>query len=378
MRSLAVVAAACAVAAAAPASVRLAVVYCPPPGLTAAPLIRVVDVSLPGGNLSLVGGDHAPPLTFPAGTLPECPQPPNQFAPPDWIRGHNSSDALWGFFQKPSSMLRLSLDRAAFVSPQQQPVPVGFVFDDALLPQGSSVLRGLASAWFPTNPNCTNGCFAWAAVDVDSGAVVTPPTEATLMALQSTMPGSLTAASAPAGQLWFQGTMGTHPAWRCATDWCNYRVDATTGTLLETVSVAAPQVAIHAVAPAAAAHATANEEPLAFAEDLDCGGGHIGYHDWGFARLNFSSGSHSTAACFPANASVYDPDMSAFSDDGSLLAQAGPWWFIDGPLHLLVLRAPTGELVLDSDLAGLPALLYPAGGQNASLISISAVGFVSS
>ena len=341
-------------------SVRLAVIYCPPPGgLASAPLLRVVGASL-ACELTAVG---SAPLSFPAGVLPQCPEPPDQFAPPAWIAGHNASDVLLGFFQS-EVLLRLSLDSGAFTLPS--PLHLGFTFDDAILPPGSSVLRGLTGAWYKTNPNCTNGCFSWASADLATGAV-TPPSEATMLGIQETMGGSMWPAQ-EAGQVWFQGGMATNPAWKCAEGWCNFRVSVDSGELMEVASVMPPQVATHCYAPGS------GSAPLAFAEDLDCGGGHPGEHDWGIARIHFENGSHSTVACLPAGVAVSGaPDISSFSDDGTLLAQASPWWFTDGPLHLLVFKA-TGELVLDSNLAALPGLLHP--GQNASLISISAVGFV--
>ena len=145
-------------------------------------------------------------------------------------------------------------------------------------------------------------------------------------------------------------------------------MSAGSGALAETVAVQPPQVATHCFARGGGA------TPLAFAELLDpsCGG-RPGEKDWGLARIDFEAGTHELVACIPTGTVVSGaPDISAFSDDGSLLAQASPWWFTDGPLHLLVLSS-SGALVLDSALAGLPALLH--AGQNASLVSISAVGF---
>jgi hypothetical protein len=305
----------------------------------------------------------AAPLPFPGGALPQCPEPPDQFAPPEWVRGANASDVLLGFFQS-RELLRLSLERGEWAAP---PIDVGFTFDDALLLPGTQRLVGMTSAWFKTNPNCTNGCYAWASVDLGSGSV-TPPSEATILPIQETMPGSMF--PAPSGDdVWFQGSMPDNAAFRCSTGWCNYRVSATSGALAETVAVQPPQVATHCYARNSGA------SPLAFAELLDpsCGG-RPGEKDWGLARVDFSAGTHELISCIPTGTVVSGaPDISAFSDDGTLLAQASPWWFTDGPLHLLVITS-SGALVLDSALAGLPALLH--AGQNVSLISISAVGFI--
>jgi hypothetical protein len=337
-------------------SVRLAVIYCPPPGgLAASPLLRVVDVALPTGALSLVG---FVPLFFPDGSLPQCPEPPDQFVPPDFIAGNNASDILFGFYQS-KQLLRLSLESGLFTS---YPLSLGFDFEDAILIKDT--LRGMTNAWYKTNPNCTNGCFAWASADLSTGTI-TPPSEDTIIGIQETMGGSMYPATEPS-QVWFQGGIGATPAWRCLDGWCNFRVNVETGTLLETVSVLPKQVATHCYAP------NTGPSPLAFVEDLDCGGGQQGFHDWGLARINFESGNHTTVACFPPQIITQAPDICGFSDDGSLLAQAAPWWFTDGPLHLTVLTS-TGELVLESNLSALPDLLHP--GLNASLISISAVGF---
>ncbi len=338
-------------------SVRLAAIYCPPPsGLAAHPLLRVVDVTLTGA-ISLVG---AAPLSFPDGSLPQCPEPPNQFVPPNFIAGNNASDILFGFYQS-KQLLRLNMDTGEFAS---LPLNLGFDFDDAVLTQNT--VRGLTSVWYAKNPNCTNGCFAWASADLSTGAI-TPPSESTIIGMQETMGGSMYAAREE-NEVWFQGGMGVTPAWRCSTGWCNFRVNVDTGALLETVSVLAPQVATHCYAP------HTGPQPLAFVEDLDCGGGHPGFHDWGLARIDFDAGNHSTIACFPPDIVTQAPNICGFSDDSTLLAQASPWWFGDGPLHLVILKS-TGQLVLESDLAALPELLQP--GQNASLISISAIGFTS-
>ena len=336
-------------------SVRLAAIYCPPPGgLAALPLLRVVDVSLTG-TISLVG---AAPLSFPDGSLPQCPEPPNQFVPPNFIAGHNASDILFGFEQS-KQLLRLNMDTGEFSSP---PLNLGFDFEDAILTQNT--VHGMTSVWYATNPNCTNGCFAWASVDLSTGKI-TPPSESTIIGMQETMPGSMYFAREE-NEVWFQGGMGVTPPWQCSTRWCNFRVDIETGALLETVSVLIPQVATHCYAP------NTGPKPLAFVEDLDCGGGHPGFHDWGLARIDFETGNHSTVACFPPQIVMQAPNICGFSDDSTLLAQASPWWFSDGPLYLAILKA-TGQLVLESDLAALPNLLHP--GQNASLISISALGF---
>jgi hypothetical protein len=235
-------------------AVHMLVCYCPTE--SGSPMGAVVAVNLSTGALAVVSR-----FAFPAEALPECPHPPNQYAPPTWFVGLDGTD-VWLNFPQTRYMLHVDLATGellldSFASPYW--FIAGFI--DAHGGGGAvGTIHGARQCDPPDPIQCKYGCTCYTHLDLGYG---NHGTEGAIIAMQQYVT-DVALPDRTTGTVWLQGGMGDDNATRCvfSAGWCNYALDIDTGVLKERVVDLAPQYAAHAYAPSA----LVGIEQMAFAQ----------------------------------------------------------------------------------------------------------------